>query len=35
MAYARKFVEDTKSEGLVKAALERAGLCGLVVSPLK
>ena len=35
MAYARKFVEDAKAEGLVKAALERAGIRGAVVAPLK
>ena len=35
MAYARKFVEDVKSEGLVKAAIERAGLRGAVVAPLQ
>lgn len=35
MAYACKFVEDAKSEGLVKAAIERAGLRGVVVVPLK
>jgi polar amino acid transport system substrate-binding protein len=35
MAYARKFVEDAKSEGLVKAALERAGIRGAVVAPLQ
>jgi polar amino acid transport system substrate-binding protein len=35
MAYARKFVEDAKSEGLVKAAIERAGLRGAVVAPLQ
>ena len=34
-AYARKFVEDAKSEGLVKAAIERAGLRGAVVAPLQ
>ena len=34
-AYARKFVEDAKSEGLVEAAIERAGLRGAVVAPLK
>jgi polar amino acid transport system substrate-binding protein len=34
-AYARKFVEDVKSEGLVKAAIERAGLRGAVVAPLQ
>ena len=33
-AYARKFVEDAKSEGLVKAAIERAGIRGAVVAPL-
>ena len=35
MAYARKFVEDAKSEGLVKVAIERAGVRGVVVAPLK
>jgi polar amino acid transport system substrate-binding protein len=35
MAYARKFVEDAKSEGLVKAAVERAGLRGVIAFPLK
>ena len=35
MAYARKFIEDAKSEGLVKAAIERAGLRGTVVAPPK
>jgi polar amino acid transport system substrate-binding protein len=35
MAYARKFVEDAKSEGLVKLAIERAGVRGVVVAPLK
>lgn len=34
-AYVRKFVEDAKSEGLVKAALERVGLRGAVVAPLQ
>jgi len=34
-AYARQFVEESKSEGLVKAAIERAGLRGVVVAPLK
>ena len=33
--YARQFVEDAKSEGLVKAAIERAGLRGVIVAPLK
>ena len=35
LAYARKFVEDAKSEGLVKAAIERAGIRGAVVAPLE
>ena len=35
VAYARRFIEDAKSEGLVKAAVERAGLRGVVVAPLK
>lgn len=35
MAYARKFVEEAKSEGLVKAALKRAGIRGAVVAPLQ
>lgn len=34
-AYVRKFVESAKSEGLVKAAIERSGLRGVVVAPLK
>lgn len=34
-AYVRKFVEDAKSEGLVKAAIEKAGLRGVVVAPLQ
>ena len=33
--YARKFVEEAKSEGLVKAAIERAGLRGAVVAPVQ
>ena len=32
MAYARKFVEDAKSEGLVKAAIERAEIRGALVA---
>jgi polar amino acid transport system substrate-binding protein len=32
-AYARKFIEDAKSEGLVKAAIERARVQGAVVAP--
>ena len=35
MAYMRQFIEDAKSEDLVKAAIERAGLRGVVVAPLK
>jgi polar amino acid transport system substrate-binding protein len=34
-AYARQFVEESKSEGLVQGAIERAGLRGVVVAPLK
>ena len=34
VAYARKFVENAKSEGLVNAAIERAGMRGAVVAPL-
>jgi len=30
-AYARKFIEDAKSEGLVKASIERVGMRGAVV----
>ena len=32
-AYARKFIEDAKAEGLVLAAIERAGIRGAVVAP--
>ena len=32
VAYARKFIEDAKSEGLVKVAIDRAGLRGVVVA---
>lgn len=35
VAYARKFVEDAKSEGLVKVAIERVGMRGAVVAPLQ
>lgn len=35
MPYARKFVEDAKFEGLVKAAIESVGLRGAVVAPLQ
>jgi polar amino acid transport system substrate-binding protein len=34
-AYARQFIERAKSEGLVKAAVERVGLRGAVVAPLE
>jgi polar amino acid transport system substrate-binding protein len=34
MAYASQFIEDAKSEGLVQAAIERAGARGVVVAPL-
>ena len=33
--YARKFIEDAKSQGLVKAAIERAGIRGAVVASLE
>lgn len=35
LAYVHQFVEDAKSEGLVKAAIERAALRGVVVAPAK
>ena len=35
VAYARQFIEDAKSGGLVKAAIERAGMRGAVVAPLQ
>ena len=35
LAYARKFIEDAKSKGLVKAGLEKAGARGAVVAPLQ
>ena len=35
VAYAGQFIEDAKSEGLIKAAIERAGLRGVAVAPLK
>ncbi len=34
-AYVAQFVEDAKAQGLVKEAIERAGLRGVVVAPLK
>lgn len=33
MAYARTFIEDAKAQGLVKAAIDRAGLRGAIVAP--
>jgi polar amino acid transport system substrate-binding protein len=33
VAYARKFIEEAKAGGLVKAAIDRAGLRGAVVAP--
>jgi len=33
VTYARQFIEDAKSEGLVKGAIERVGLRGVVVAP--
>jgi polar amino acid transport system substrate-binding protein len=34
-AYVGRYVEDAKAKGLVKSAIERAGLRGAVVAPLK
>ena len=34
LGYARQFIESAKSGGLVKAAIERARVCGVVVAPL-
>ena len=34
-AYVGKFVEEAKADGLVKSAIEQAGLRGVVVAPLK
>ena len=33
LAYARRFIEDAKSGGVLKAAIERAGLRGVAVAP--
>ena len=33
LAYARQFIEHAKSEGLVKAAIDRVGMRGAVVAP--
>ena len=35
LAYARQFIEDAKSGGLVKAAIERVGMRGAVVAPAR
>ena len=35
VAYVRQFIEDAKRYGLVKAAIERAGLRGVIVAPLQ
>lgn len=35
LAYARQFIEDAKSNGRVKAAIERAGMRGAFVAPLE
>jgi polar amino acid transport system substrate-binding protein len=35
VAYAGRFIEEAKSEGLVKAAIEKARLRGVIVAPLK
>ena len=35
VAYVGKFVEEAKAEGLVKSAIERAGLRGVIVAPPK
>lgn len=34
LEYARRFIEDAKSEGIVKGAIAKAGLRGVVVAPL-
>ena len=34
-AYVSKFVEEAKAQGLVKSAIDRAGLRGVVVAPLR
>ena len=35
VAYARQFIEHAKSEGLVKASIERVGMRGALVAPLE
>jgi polar amino acid transport system substrate-binding protein len=35
LAYARQFIEDAKSGGQVKAAIDRVGMRGAVVAPLQ
>jgi polar amino acid transport system substrate-binding protein len=32
VAYARRFIEEAKADGLVKAAIERAGMRGAAVA---
>ena len=35
ITYARQFIESVKAEGLVQAAIERAGVDGVAVAPLE
>jgi polar amino acid transport system substrate-binding protein len=35
LAYARRFIENAKSEGLVNTAIARAGMRGAVAAPLE
>jgi polar amino acid transport system substrate-binding protein len=35
MTYARQFIENAKAEGRVQAAIERAGVGGVIVAPLQ
>jgi polar amino acid transport system substrate-binding protein len=35
LTYARQFIESAKAEGLVQAAIDRAGVRGVVVAPLQ
>jgi len=35
VAYARQFIEAAKSQGIVKVAIDRAGIRGAVVAPLE
>jgi polar amino acid transport system substrate-binding protein len=34
-AYVESFIESVKADGMVKSAIDRAGLRGVVVAPLK